>query len=147
MEVKNQHHLHVCSLLDTFWYICFVIALCRLQYIPTINYYIILAIFSTFCSVFTQFLPITPTFLLTIFVYNYSLSSIFASLSTIFAIFLCHHCLHFYQDGMFVLDFSSRLCLFAVSLGQFLYWVILHVFVVDIFTKLFAWCLHFRISI
>ena len=80
----------------------------------TINYYIILAIFSTFCSVFTQFLPITPTFFLTIFVYNYSLS-------TIFAIFLCHHCLHFYQDGMFVLDFSSRLCLFAVSLGQFLY--------------------------
>ena len=37
-KIISYHQSHVCSFLDTFWYICFVIALCRLQYIPTLKY-------------------------------------------------------------------------------------------------------------
>ena len=60
----SHHHSHVCSFLDTFWYICFVIAFCRLQYIPNFNCSKFYRLYSVpLVSIFSSYLPHLSFFL------------------------------------------------------------------------------------
>ena len=104
----SHHHSHVCSFLDTFWYICFVIAFCRLQYIPNFNCSKFYWLYSVpLVSIFSSYLPhlsFSLPFLITI-IFSVPFSLV---LVRILPFMLRHHCVHFYQDGVFVLVFCSR---------------------------------------
>ena len=116
--------------------------LCWLYSVSLVSIYSVLT--------YHSYIPFSSSF----FVYYYSLSSIFASLISVFAAYVAsswymlrHHCFHFYQDGAFVLDLSSRLRPICSVFMVVFVLRLLCVFVFDTFTKLFAWCLLYRISI
>ena len=83
----SHHHSHVCSFLDTICYICLCLLCVGCSTFPPLpsKFYLLYSVpLITILSSYLLHLP----FSLTVFVYHYRISSIFAILSSIFAVYV-----------------------------------------------------------
>ena len=81
----NHHHSHVCSFLDTICYICLWLLCVGCRTFPPLTSKLCWLYSVPLVIILSSYLPHLP-FSLTFFVYYYSISSIFAILSSVFVV-------------------------------------------------------------
>ena len=83
----SHHHSHVCSFLDTICYICLWLLCVGCRTFPPLTSKLCWLYSVPLVIILSSYLPHLP-FSLTFFVYYYSISSIFAILSSVFVVYV-----------------------------------------------------------